>query len=268
MTSLAEHGAVLLNGRLAGSKALGGGSLSQLVEITLRDGRRAVVKTGPEPRAEAAMLKAIRASGSPAPEVLAADDRVLVITLLPGSSGVGSAWRDLGHVLAHLHQTKGFYYGWERDYAFGAVDIVNRPAEDWPSFWGDHRLLTSAQAVGAVIARRLERLAADLHNRLPARPEPSLLHGDLWGGNVMTDGARVTGLIDPACYWGHGEVDIAMLMMFDRPDRAFFSAYGALEAGSVERLAIYRLWPALVHLRLFGDSYRALVEQLLDQLGV
>jgi fructosamine-3-kinase len=97
---------------------------------------------------------------------------------------------------------------------------------------------------------------------------PALLHGDLWGGNVLVGGDRVSGLIDPACYYGHSEVDIAMLQMFDHPGEAFFSAYGKLEAGHKERLDIYRLWPALVHLRLFGSGYRPLVERLLTELGV
>jgi fructosamine-3-kinase len=94
-----------------------------------------------------------------------------------------------------------------------------------------------------------------------------LLHGDLWGGNVLAANNRVSALIDPACYYGHAEVDIAMLELFDSPSPSFFEAYGALEPGYRERLVIYRLWPALVHLRLFGDSYRALVLRLLAEAG-
>src|SRR5690606_6786281 len=102
---------------------------------------------------------------------------------------------------------------------------------------------------------------------LPRRPAPALLHGDLWSGNVLAEGGCVTGLIDPACYYGHCEVDLAMLRLFGRPRSVFFEAYGPLEPGHAERLAIYQLWPALVHLRLFGASYRPLVERLLDEAG-
>jgi len=80
---------------------------------------------------------------------------------------------------------------------------------------------------------------------------------------VLVAGNRVSGLIDPACYYGHVEVDIAMLTLFDRPSTEFYDAYGPLEPGPEERLFIYRLWPALVHLRLFGSGYRSLVEQQL-----
>lgn len=118
------------------------------------------------------------------------------------------------------------------------------------------------------LARRIDTLAHDLPNRLPAQPRPALLHGDLWAGNILVSGCKVSGLIDPACYHGHREVDIAMLGLFDRPGAAFFEAYGPLEPGHAERLVIYRLWPALVHLRLFGTSYRPMVEGLLSAAGI
>lgn len=268
MNALASHGAELLCGSLRGVENLGGGSLSRLVRITLADGRSAIVKTGPAPRSEAAMLQAIAAAGVPAPAVFAADDEALVIEPLAANGGVGMAWSDLGCVLAKLHAAHGERYGWAEDYAFGPVAIVNRWSEDWPRFWAEHRLMNNAKYAGASVARRLEVLCRDIENRLPARPVPSLLHGDLWGGNVLVDGDKVSGLIDPACCYGHGEVDIAMLMMFDHPGSAFFAAYGKLEAGHRERIDIYRLWPALVHFRLFGSGYRPLVERLLTDLGV
>ena len=84
----------------------------------------------------------------------------------------------------------------------------------------------------------------------------------------MVSGGRVSGLIDPACYHGHGEVDLAMLSLFDAPIAAFFKDYGAPEPGHDERAPIYTLWPALVHLRLFGANYQAMVERLLRATAV
>lgn len=267
MSALAFTGAELLGGRLTVAHSLGGGDLSEIVRIVLADGRNAIVKSGPAPRTEAAMLRAITAAGVPAPAVLAANDAALVIEVLPAGGSVDAAWGDLGRILAHLHATPGVRYGWPEDYAFGQVAILNAFADDWPTFWGERRLLVNVPHVPAALGRRLEALAADLKNRLPARPPASLLHGDLWTGNVLADGGRITGLIDPACYYGHGEVDIAMLSLFGRPSRAFFEAYGPLAPGHAERLAIYSLWPALVHLRLFGAGYRSMVERFLDAAG-
>ncbi|MEX6508260.1 fructosamine kinase family protein [Jiella sp. M17.18] len=267
MSGLAERGAALMGGTLRTSGASGGGSLSDLVTIRLGDGRRAVVKTGPNPRIEAAMLRAIRAAAAPAPEVYGADETALAIELLPSDGSLPSAWGDLGTVLRRLHNTVGDTYGWEGDYAFGRVAIENAAADDWPRFYAERRLLTHCPHVPGDVARRLETLAGDLSNRLPKTPPAALLHGDLWAGNVLAAGGRISGLIDPACYHGHGEIDIAMLELFGSPGPAFFEAYGDLDAGWAERRNLYQLWPALVHLRLFGSGYRGMVERLLDAAG-
>jgi fructosamine-3-kinase len=265
MSALGERGAALLGGTLQRATGVGGGSLSQIVRIRLSDGREAIVKTGPAPVQEAAMLAAMAAAGAPVPAVLAADGQILVLSVIENNGGLAGAWTDLGHVLKGLHDTHGQDYGWRCDYAFGPLAIVNTPSGDWPSFWAEHRLLNNLRHVDCAIARRLERLAADCPNRLPLHPAPSLLHGDLWGGNVLVAGTKISALIDPACYYGDGLVDVAMLQMFDAPPAEFFAAYG--KAGD-ERLLIYRLWPALVHLRLFGTGYGSLVRSLLDALGV
>ncbi len=268
MKSLVETGAALLGGELRQSRPLAGGSLSQIVQIALEDGREAIVKGGPAPRTEAAMLNAIAASGAPAPAVLAVSAEALVIEVVPAGGSLNGAWRSLGETAATLHAAKGHSYGWAENYAFGPVAIVNSWEDRWPGFWAEHRLLPHCRHISAAFARRVEALAADLSNRLPAQPSPALLHGDLWGGNVLIAGKRVSALIDPACYYGHAEVDVAMLKLFDVPSAAFYEAYGASEPGHEERLFIYQLWPALVHLRLFGDSYRPLTGRLLSAAGV
>jgi fructosamine-3-kinase len=171
-------------------------------------------------------------------------------------------------VLSGLHAARGERYGWHEDHAFGAVDIANTWADDWSTFWAERRLLANRRHIGASLARRIEALARDIGNRLPAEPVASLLHGDLWGGNVLVADRRISGLIDPACYYGHAEVDLAMLSLFDHPSAEFFASYRPLEAGHEARLPIYQLWPALVHLRLFGRGYAPLVERLLAAAGV
>jgi fructosamine-3-kinase len=267
MNAQAEAGARLMGGVLAGVRNLAGGDLSQIVRIRLTDGREAIVKNGPKPRAEAAMLRAIRDAGAPAPEVLGVDDDVLVLEVAADDGDLSAAWGDLGAVLARLHAASAPTYGWGEDYFFGSVAIENAYTDNWPRFWGERRILTSVPHVSAALARRLERLAARLPELLPARPPASLLHGDLWTGNVLTSGGKVSALIDPASYYGDGEVDIAMLNLFGAPSPAFYSAYGALDADWRERQPIYKLWPALVHLRLFGAGYRGMVEGFLAEAG-
>jgi fructosamine-3-kinase len=267
MTALAEAGAALLGGTVARVEVLSGGDLSQIVRIVLADGRQAVIKSGPAPRTEAAMLRAIADAGAPAPAVLAANDEALALEVMPTDGSLEGAWASLGSAVAALHRATGVHYGWPEDYAFGAVLIANRWAEDWPAFWAERRLLTNLPYLPAGIGRRLERLAAALPDRLPARPPAALLHGDLWVGNVLVAGDRVTALVDPACYYGHSEVDLAMLGLFGHPGEAFRNAYGALASDADQRRPIYQLWPALAHLRLFGGGYLSLVERLLSAAG-
>jgi len=257
----------MMGGTLQSQEPFAGGSLSSVIRVILEDGREALVKSGPAPKAEARMLQAIAEAGCPAPRVFAADDEALVIERLPDDGGLGSAWEDLGEVLRRLHETTGERYGWADDYAFGPLQIANGWKDDWPAFFAEHRLLPPLSGVASDLAARVERLAAQIHDHLPARPASALLHGDMWSGNVLAFEGRISGLIDPACYYGDREVDIAMLTLFASPSARFFDAYGGQAPGYRERLPIYQLWPALVHLRLFGGGYRGMVERFLAQTG-
>lgn len=267
MTRLAEAAAALLGGVLRREEPVHGGCLAQILRITLDNGREAIVKGGCGVQIEAAMLRAIASAGAPAPQVYAVSDSVLVMEAMQAEGGLTDAWASLGEALARLHAAKGGACGWPCDYAFSTVAIENGWMQNWPTFFAERRLVANCSHVAPALARRIEALAADLPNRLPSPARPSLLHGDLWGGNVLASGRQVTALIDPACYFGHGEVDIAMLNLFDGPTAAFYEAYGSLESGSQERLGVYQLWPALVHLRLFGGGYRPMVERLLSAAG-
>lgn len=214
------------------------------------------------------MLRAMAATGAPVPDVIGTGDGLLVMQALPedGQSGP-TGWAGAGAALARLHAATGPRYGWECDYAFGACPILNTPGADWPAFWADTRLRPFLPHLPRDMGQRIEKLSQSLNDRLPAAPRPALLHGDLWTGNLMFHGHRLSALIDPACYHGDAEVDHAMLTLFGRPDPAFFDAYGPLAPGWADRRPVYQLWPALVHLRLFGGGYAGMVTGLLDKAG-
>lgn len=280
MTALLRAAERLTGREPVRAEVMHGGDLSQVLRVWLRDGSEVVVKNGPAPLTEAAMLRAIAAAGAPAPQVLAADESILVMTLLPHGGRLSASWASLGRALATLHAAPAPVpddalpigpYGWEADYAYGRLGIDNGWKPDWCRFWAEKRLLAGVADLPVDLARRLEALALRLPDWLPRQPRPSLLHGDLWGGNVVVSQGEVTGFVDPASYVGHGEVDIAMLGLFDSPPAAFFSAYsegmGPPEPGLGERLILYRLWPAVVHYRLFGPRYLGLVDQLLAAMG-
>lgn len=261
-TSLADRAAALLGTAVSGTAALSGGDLSAVHRLKLARGGSAIAKQGPLVAEEADMLVAIAASGVPAPGVLAVGEDLLLIEEMPNDGQLAGSWDSLASTLQSLHASSGRGYGWPADYAFGRVAIPNGTTPDWPSFWAERRLRCHLPHLPATLARRLERLARRLPDLLPAHPAPALLHGDLWGGNILVSGGHVTALIDPACYHGDREVDAAMLTLFDAPPARFFDAL-ALPSGWQARQPIYRLWPLLVHLRLFGSSYADAVEAAL-----
>ncbi|WP_294061900.1 fructosamine kinase family protein [Sphingomonas sp.] len=267
MSRIARDAERLLGASVVAARPLAGGDLSSVFELELAGGERLVAKPGPAAEAEAAMLAAIAGAGAPAPSVVAVGPELLLMERLPSGGRLVGAWSDLATVLNQLHGRRADRFGWDTDHRFGAVTVRNGWSDDWPAFWAERRLRCHLPHVDTELGRRIERLAGDLSGRLPAHPPASLLHGDLWGGNILVEDTRVSGLIDPACYHGDREVDAAMLTLFDHPPPGFFDALG-LEPGWRERQSIYRLWPLLVHLRLFGRGYAGSVAEALAALGV
>lgn len=247
---------------------LASGSLSEVLLVRWPDGRRSVAKSGPATAVEADMLRALSAAGAPAPEVESEQDGVLLLEFVDNDGAfTDSTWADTGARLSALHRSTGTTYGWSADYAFGKVRLVNRENSDWPAFWAEQRLVSTAAMLSSDWRRRVERLSARIGDLLPASPAPALLHGDLWTGNILVRDGRLAGLIDPACYYGDAEVDLAMLDLFGLPSESFRNAYGSLEPGWADRRPVYQLFPALVHLCLFGSGYAGMVDRLLARSG-
>jgi fructosamine-3-kinase len=249
----------LMGVAVARQTPLHGGDLSAVSHVTLSDGREIVAKQGPLVGTEAQMLTAIAPF---APQVIAAQGDLLLIEYLPDGP---VNWHHLGDILRQLHDRPGTHNGWDTDYAFGSVPILNTALTNWPEFWAQRRLRPFVPYLPVTMAQRVERLCADLSNVLPNTP-PRLLHGDLWTGNVHFSGGKAW-LIDPACYYGDPEVDLAMLHLFGTPPPAFWQGYGPTRAGYDARQPVYQLWPALVHLRLFGSGYLGMCEGLLARAG-
>jgi len=205
------------------------------------------------------------------PQVVAAgmlsDSEACLIleAILPGPPQT-DFWERLGQGLAALHrQATAGNFGWSSDNYIGSNRQPNSAHASWVEFFAVQRLgfqlqLARTHARGSRELFKLgEQLIAKLDKRLgPCDERPSLLHGDLWSGNylVASDGAPV--LIDPACYFGLREADLAMPLLFGGFPQRFFDAYDAswpLAAGWRERVEIYKLYHLLNHLNLFGSGY-------------
>lgn len=268
MTAFAARVADLTGIPAGRLQRLAGGDLSEVLLVPREEGPPLVAKGGPAVGTEAAMLRALAGAGTPVPAVEAELSGVLLLEHVP-NDGLFSAnaWADIGARLRALHRHEGEAFGWPADYALGTVALDNREGRDWVTFWGEQRLVATARLLDRPWRERIERLAARLGDLLPPSPPPALLHGDLWPGNILVREGRLAALLDPACCHGDAEVDLAMLHLFGTPPAEFDDAYGALSPGWEGRRPIYQLFPALVHVRLFGAGYHPMLLRLLDAVG-
>lgn len=247
-------------------RRLAGGCICAVWLAELPDGRRVVVKDAPYPaEVEADGLLALAAAGGPVPEVLAVDGHRLVLAHVDGPPD----WAGLGAALAGVHRTLGPGFGWCRDNRLGPLEQPNGWLDSWPAFYAERRIAPhlDAPALPVAVRRRIERaVAGPLHDLLPAHPPPSLVHGDLWSGNVV-DGRW---LIDPAVCRADREYELAFMDCFGGFPDALTDAYTAewpLDDGWQARRPALQLYHLLVHVQLFGSGYVGSVVSRLDALG-
>ena len=258
--------------RLREVRSIAGGDVAVAAKVST-DGAPIFVKSragasGRDFEVEAAGLRWLAEPGVlRIPEVVAVgDDAQPFLALEWIERGAAAPDHDerLGRGLAALHRFGAPRFGLDHDNLIGPLPQQNDPGDDWPTFYGQRRLLALGQrahragSLDASGLRQLEALARVLPARCgPAEP-PARLHGDLWGGNAMVDDAGAPVLIDPAVYGGHREVDLAMMRLFGGFGHRVFAAYDEaypLAPGAEDRVGLYQVYPLLVHVALFGGGY-------------
>lgn len=255
-------------------------------KVELSDGGTVLAKTGTSAvpghlETEAFMLRELKATDIvPVPDVLTSEPDLLIMEWIEneGAPRTVAQERHAGELLAALHSLPADRFGFHRDTVIGGLPQPNPPVGSWVSFFRSHRLMfiaTTCAQRGVLEAGelgRITKLAGKLGMYLNEPAHPSLLHGDLWQGNVLVRGDRIAGLIDPAIYNGHPEIELAFTTLFGTFGDAFFQAYKSnapLDPGFFEiRCDIYNIYPNLVHAALFGRSYVSPVMRVLDRLGV
>lgn len=180
-----------------------------------------------------------------------------------------------GEQLARMHLQPQAYFGWSIDNTIGSTPQYNPRHHDWMEFWRDQRLgkqlqLAAENGHRGTLQKQGEKLQERLNSLFDSyRPQPSMLHGDLWGGNAAADSQGKPVMFDPACYYGDREADIAMTELFGGFAREFYAAYQAhyrLDTGYQVRKNLYNLYHILNHLNLFGPGYLGQATRLIDQL--
>ncbi len=218
-----------------------------------------------------------RSIHAPAPlcQGIAAGEAYLVLEYLP--LGGRCNGRRLGRKLAQMHRSRRDRFGWHRDNTIGVTPQINTDEDDWIRFWQRHRLAYQLQLAarnGAHIGPQGEQLLMRVPEFFSGyQPRPSLLHGDLWSGNIAFTETGQPVIFDPAVYYGDRETDLAMSELFGGFSPDFYAAYKEawpLDPGYTIRKTLYNLYHILNHFNLFGGGYleqaRRMIAQLLSEV--
>ncbi len=269
--------------RVVSRQSVGGGSINRTSILTLDDQTRVFVKenSGSHERlfeAEAAGLEALSAAGGPRvarPLALyhSPSMQYLALEYIPGGSRAHDFWQQFGSATAQLHRHRSqSRYGFDSDNHIGSTPQINTWCDDWLQFFGEHRLgyqlqlARSKRLLDSASVAGLQQIIQRLDRYLIEPEHPSLLHGDLWGGNYMVGPDGYAVLIDPAVYFGHREADLAMTELFGGFSAQFYRSYEQtwpLQPGYRDRVELYNLYHLLNHLNLFGGGYAGSVRSII-----
>jgi hypothetical protein len=201
------------------------------------------------------------------------DKQFIVMEWVEQGSPQSGFWNRFGQQLAQLHLITSDRFGLNHDNYIGSLPQRNSSRNSWTEFYRDERLLVQMELASAngqlteKMRQGFQSLFKHIDDLYPNEP-PSLLHGDLWSGNLMVTGNGEPCIYDPAVYYGHREMDLAMMALFGGFGESWVEAYDEvypLEVGWRERIAIGQLYPLMVHVNLFGGSYGQSVEAILKR---
>ena len=260
--------------------AVSGGSINECYHLQLTDGQEFFLKRNlayefPDMfQNESKGIQLLQSAGALIPNVFKVmqDEtyQYLLMSYHPPNNAQPKQWDNAGIMLAKIHKTTQDKYGLNHDNFMGSLVQVNCETDSFSEFFVNCRLLPQvklardSKKLNAAHSRHFDLLFEKLENLIP-QENPSLVHGDLWIGNFHETAQGVM-LIDPATAFSHREVDLAMTRMFGSPPEDFYLSYQSeypLEAGFEERTALFNLYPLLIHLNLFGESYLSQVERSL-----
>lgn len=263
---------------------VGGGSINHTFRMTLNAGKHYFLKVndiekfpgmfaeeriGLEALEHPKLIRIPRVIGNP----LINDDQVLVLEWINQGARTSQFWKLFGEQLAALHQVQDESFGFTRNNFMGALPQSNRRHTDWNQFFVSERLEPQLKLAAdrKLLSVKEIKQFEKLYTRLPLIFSPSrpvLLHGDLWSGNFLCDEQSRPVLIDPAVYYGHPSVDLAMTTLFGGFDKSFYDSYNYVSpfpANFREQWEVCNLYPLLIHLNLFGESYRSAIADTISR---
>jgi fructosamine-3-kinase len=197
----------------------------------------------------------------------------LIMEFIEKGSPTSNFWEVFAQGLAQMHRQSASFFGLSEDNYIGSLPQSNKTHSDWPSFFIEerlekqHHLARDQYLIDTPTSSMLDALYFKLDQYFP-REQAAFLHGDLWSGNFMCDRDGMPAIMDPAVYFGHREMDIAMSHLFGGFNAHFYAAYNELfplESGWEERIDLCNLYPLLVHVNLFGAAYSQRLKSVLKR---
>ncbi len=226
--------------------------------------------------AEARGLGLLSVSGFAVPEPIATGlvgEHQFILMQWMEKGGPGSdLWSLFGTALARMHRETAQDFGLDHDNYIGSLPQSNTEHTTWADLYREARLIPQMELAerSGRLSSRLKRGFDALFNQLDGLfpvEKPALLHGDLWSGNMMVGPAGTPCIFDPAVYYGHREMDLAMMALFGGFGHDWVESYNEvypLEPGWKQRIPIGQLYPLMVHVNLFGGGYARSVENVLQ----
>lgn len=267
-----------LEGIITSISPLSSTEINKVYRITVADGRTFVAKVADRLLDEEAwMIQYLKEhSHLPVPEVYYSNPQIIIMNFIESDYGVDEVSQPhAAELLAELHSIAGTAYGFERDTLIGPFLQPNHQTENWVDFFSEYRLQYMAQQVfdeGRVdkkFMKKVEKLAAKLGQYITEPNPPSLIHGNVWGGNILSARKEIRAFLNPAIYYADSEMEIAYIRLFNTFGPRFFQRYAELRPiadGFFEvRSHLYSLYYLLMHSRLFGRSYILKAERILDR---
>ena len=260
------------------------GKIGDIYKVSTGD-TRYILKTSQASKhlsIEADMLKDINEYDIAVPEVYDVSESYLFLEYIEESKQAKCTQEiEAAKLLSKLHSVTNDsrMYGYYYDTTIGPFDQKNEQTQyNWTLFLGQMRIMPMAKIcyekglISKQMLERLEGLCRDLYKRVDmSLITPSLLHGDMWGGNILFNMTGAT-VIDPAIYFGDKEMELAFIKLFDTFGETFFEAYAEVHPLGDDfyetKVPLYQIYPLLVHVALYGGGYVGQLEQVLKKLKV
>jgi len=265
----------VLGDKILSQRQISGGCINDAEIVTCKSGKTFFVKTNNNSTMDMfvkeanGLLELSKANVIRVPRITHAEADFIILENISSKTNDRLFWENFGRNFAILHKYMSDSFGFYEDNYIGSTPQLNHTSSteknNWSEFYFNKRILYQYKLAEnkGYAGEELRNCFSQLESKISlilkdCDAKPSLLHGDLWSGNFITDETGNACLIDPAVYYGHREADLAMTKLFGGFDSRFYSAYNEeypFEDGYEYRENIYKLYHVLNHLNLFGSGY-------------